>query len=233
LELLLSWSGGKDSALALHELRRARRHRVAALLTTVTEGYDRISMHGVRRALLHAQAGSLGLPLEEVWIPRRASNLVYESRMRAALERYLALGVKGVAFGDLFLADVRAYRETRLKEVGMKAVFPLWHRKTDRLAERFIDLGFRAVTCCVDPRKLSRDYCGAQYDREFLDRLPVGVDPCGENGEFHTFVYDGPVFKESIDLRPGRIVKRGGFYFADLLMAGDQSRDSAATRSSK
>jgi uncharacterized protein (TIGR00290 family) len=223
LDLLLSWSGGKDSALALRALTRSRRYRVRALLTTLTEGYDRVSMHGVRRQLLHAQAGSLGLPLEEVWIPRDSSNLIYDERMRAALEKYVELGVKGVASGDLFLADVRAYRETRLREVGMKGVFPLWQRKTDVLARQFLDLGFSAVTCCVDSKKLPRDFCGVPYDREFLARLPQGVDPCGENGEFHTFVFDGPLFGRRIGMKRGRVVSRQGFYFAELVPVGQPS----------
>jgi uncharacterized protein (TIGR00290 family) len=217
LELLLSWSGGKDSALTLRALLKSGRHRVRALLTTVTEEYDRISMHGVRRQLLHVQASSLGLPLEEVWIPRDASNAIYEERIRAVLEKYLDLGVTKVAFGDLFLAEIRAHRETRLREIGMKGVFPLWHRKTDLLAGQFIDLGFKAVTCCVDSKRLSRDFCGVQYDRRFLARLPHDVDPCGENGEFHTFVFDGPIFKRKIDFDLGKVVSREGFYFADLI----------------
>ena len=206
--------------MALQAIQKSGRYCVRALLTTLTQGYDRVSMHGVRIQLLHAQAASLGLPLEEVWIPRDASNAIYEERMRAAVEKYLELSVSGVAFGDLFLADLRTYREVRLREIGMKGVFPLWHRKTDRLAGRFIDLGFRAVTCCVDSRKLPRDYCGVAYDREFLGRLPRDIDPCGENGEFHTFVFDGPLFKRELDFSLGQVVSRGGFYFADLVPVG-------------
>lgn len=217
MDLLLSWSGGKDSALTLRALLNSRRYRVKALLTTVTEEYDRISMHGVRRLLLRAQASSLGLPLQEIWITKNSSNAVYEQRMRATLEKYLEMGVTRVAFGDLFLADIRSYRETRLGEIGMKGVFPLWHRKTDRLARLFVDLGFKAVTCCVDSRTLSKDFCGILYDREFLNRLPEGVDPCGENGEFHTFVFDGPIFRRRINFDLGKVVSREGFYFADLL----------------
>ena len=220
MDVLLSWSGGKDSALALRVLLRSGRHRIRALLTTVTEDYDRVSMHGVRRELLHAQASSLGLPLEEVFIPQEASNAIYEERMRLVLEKYLDLGVTRVAFGDLFLADIRAYRETRLGEIGMKGIFPLWHRRTDKLAGQFVDLGFRAVTCCVDSKKLPRDFCGVPYDRSFLAMLPRGVDPCGENGEFHTFVFAGPLFKGKIDFDLGKVVSREGFYFADLIPAG-------------
>ncbi len=140
--------------------------------------------------------------------------------MRIVLEKYFDMGVTTVAFGDLFLADIRAYRETRLGEVGMNGMFPLWHRRTDKLAEQFIDLGFKAVTCCVDAKKLSRDFCGVPYNREFLAMLPRGIDPCGENGEFHTFVFDGPLFKRDIDFDLGKVVSREGFYFADLIPAG-------------
>jgi len=220
LDLLLSWSGGKDSVLTLRALRRSSRYRVRALLTTVTEGYERVSMHGFSRRLLQAQASSVGLPLEEVWIPRNSSNAVYEERMRAVLEKYLDLGATGVAFGDLFFADIRAYREARLREIGMKGVFPLWHRKTDRLAARFVDLGFKAVICCVDQKRLSRVFCGVPYDTELLARLPRDVDPCGENGEFHTFVFDGPIFKRRVDFYVGKVVLRQGFYFADLIPTG-------------
>jgi uncharacterized protein (TIGR00290 family) len=224
LDVLLSWSGGKDSSLTLHALMRSDRYRVRALLTTVTEGYDRVSMHGVRRRLLQAQASSVGIPLEVAWIPKDSSNAVYEERMRALLEKHQGLGVTAVAFGDLFLADIRAYREARLREVGMKGVFPLWHRKTDKLAARFIDLGFKAVLCCVDPKRLSRDFCGLPYDEELLSRLPPDVDPCGENGEFHTFVYDGPIFKTRVGFEVGKVVLRQGFYFADLAPKGRASR---------
>jgi uncharacterized protein (TIGR00290 family) len=216
VEVLLSWSGGKDSTLALRVLK-SRGYLVSALLTTVTEGYDRVSMHGVRRALLRQQASSLGIPLEEVWIPRNSSNAIYERRMKAALEKYLARGVKRVAFGDLFLEDVRAYREKRLAEVAMEGVFPIWHRDTHRLARQFLTLGFRAVTCCTDPKRLSRGLCGVPYDSEFLDRIPKDVDPCGENGEFHTFVFDGPLFRRPVRFDVGKVVLRRGFYFADLV----------------
>ena len=174
-------------------------------------------MHGVRRVLLHAQASSLGLPLEEVWIPRNASNAIYEKRMRAAMEKYLAMGVRRVAFGDLYLEDVRAYREKRLAEVAMKCVFPIWHKDTHRLARQFVKLGFRAVTCCIDPRRLSKDLCGVPYDSGFLDRIPREVDPCGENGEFHTFVFDGPLFDRPVRFDVAKVVLRNGFYFADLI----------------
>ncbi len=190
---------------------------MSAILTTLTEGYDRVSMHGVRRTLLHSQASSLGLPLEEVWIPKNSSNAVYERRMRSALEKHFARGVKKVAFGDLFLEDIRAYREKRLAEMAMEGVFPIWHRDTHRLARQFVKLGFRAVTCCIDPGRLPREFCGVPYDSEFLDRIPKDVDPCGENGEFHTFVFDGPLFGQPVRFDVGKVVLRHGFYFADLV----------------
>jgi len=192
-------------------------YEVKALLTTVTADFDRISMHGVRRTLLHAQASSLGLPLEEVWIHNGASNEAYEAQMRAALSRYRADGVEEVAFGDLFLRDIRDYREDRLGQMAMRGLFPLWGRDTRALSREFIELGFRAVVCCVDPRRLGKEFCGMEFDRPFLESLPSGVDPCGENGEFHTFVYAGPIFENEIEITKGEVVLRDGFYFADLL----------------
>jgi len=215
--ILMSWSGGKDSSLALHKIIGQGSNDVKALVTTVTEEFDRVSMHGVRRTLLHAQASSLGLPLEEVWIPNDASNDVYEARMKAALLKHKAEGVEEVAFGDLFLQDIRRYREERLGQIGMRGLFPLWGLDTARLAAEFIGQGFKAVICCVDPKQLAKEFCGREFDRSFLDSLPRGVDPCGENGEFHTFVYAGPIFKKEIGVTKGEVVLRGGFYFADLI----------------
>lgn len=220
IDVLLSWSGGKDSSLALRDMIAGRKYRVNALLTTVTEEFDRISMHGIRRALLHAQASSLGLPLEEVWIPKKATNEIYEDRMRRALSKYKDLGVREVVFGDLFLQDIRSYREEKLAQIGMKGIFPLWGRDTSELAREFIETGFRAVVCCVDPRKLAGEFCGMDYDRAFLESIPSAVDPCGENGEFHTFVHAGPIFRNEIPITRGRVVLRDGFYFADLVPRG-------------
>jgi uncharacterized protein (TIGR00290 family) len=215
-KVLVSWSGGKDSALALHDVRAA--WEVAALLTTVTEEYDRISMHGVRTALLRQQAAALGLPLEVMLIPPGCPNDEYERRMRAALQRHAAAGVTGVVCGDLFLEDIRRYREERLFTAGLRGLFPLWGRDTRALAERFLDLGFRAVLCCVDTQALPAEFAGREYDAALLAALPVGVDPCGENGEFHTFVYDGPDFARPVAWRPGELVVRDGrFAFRDLL----------------
>ena len=215
---LLSWSGGKDSALALHTLRTeaAPSARVEALITTITDGYERISMHGVRRDLLRAQADALGLPLVEVRIPPKSSNEQYERAMREGLSAFRAKGISRVVFGDLFLEDVRAYREQLLASIGMTAVLPLWGRDTARLAEEFIELGFRAVLVCVDPRQVSPALCGLEFDRALLSELPTGADPCGERGEFHTFVYDGPTFDRAIDIERGEVVERDGFWFCDL-----------------
>ena len=212
----LSWSGGKDSSLALQKLRKRGESEVTGLLTTVTEDYERISMHGVRRSLLDMQAERLELPLEVVHIPKDSSNSVYEERMGKALEKLSSEGVRKIAFGDLFLEDIRRYREDRLKEVGMTAIFPLWRSDTTELAHSFISSGFRAIICCVDTRKLDRNYCGAEFDDDFISSLPPGTDPCGENGEFHTFVYDGPIFSSGIKVKRGETVIREDFCFTDL-----------------
>ena len=216
-EVLFCWSGGKDSAMALHALQLERDCRVTALLTTVTEEYDRISMHGVRRALLERQAESLGLPLRAVLIPPHCINTTYEKRMKEALLEQLALGVRRVAFGDIFLEDLRVYRERNLASLRMEAVFPIWKRDTRELASDFLRLDFRAITVCVDPRVLDPSFSGRLLDASFFSDLPSGVDPCGENGEFHTFVFDGPIFKSPIPFRVGEKVMRDGFCFCDLL----------------
>jgi uncharacterized protein (TIGR00290 family) len=219
---LLSWSGGKDSALALHALRhpeRARVARVEGLLTTVTGPYDRISMHGVRTALLEAQAAALGVPLRVARIPAPCTNAEYEAAMRAPLDAWRAEGGDAVAFGDLFLADVRAYRERLLAPTGLAAAFPLWGAPTPALAREFVRLGFRAILVCVDPAQLDPAFCGRDYDDALLDALPAAVDPCGERGEFHTFVWDGPGFARPVPVTRGEVVRRDGFVFQDLLPA--------------
>jgi uncharacterized protein (TIGR00290 family) len=216
-DVLFCWSGGKDSAMALHALQSAREHRITALLTTITEEYDRISMHGVRRVLLERQAASIGLPLHAVLIPPQCINATYESRMKEALSEHLARGVQRVAFGDIFLEDLRVYRERNLAQLGMDALFPIWKRDTRELARDFVRLGFRAITVCVDPRVLDPSFAGRALDESFFADLPTGVDPCGENGEFHTFVYDGPVFRTPIRFAVGETVTRDGFCFCDLL----------------
>jgi uncharacterized protein (TIGR00290 family) len=215
--LALSWSGGKDSALALHELQQRSGPFPHALITTVTADDARISMHGVRRELLCRQARAAGLALVEVEIPAACSNDVYEQRIGQALAEAPLADTQTIAFGDLFLADIRAYREQRLSRVGKQAIFPLWGRDTSALAREFIDAGFEAILVCVDPRHLDPSFAGRRFDAELLADLPPGVDPCGENGEFHTFVFAGPVFSASIGCRVGETVERDGFVFSDVL----------------
>src|SRR6202163_4628083 len=218
-DVLFCWSGGKDSAMALHALRAAADCRVSALLTTITEEYDRISMHGVRRALLERQGESLGLPLHAVLIPPQCINATYEARMKEALSKHLARGVQRVAFGDIFLEDLRVYRERNLAQLGMQALFPIWKHDTRELARDFMRQGFRAIAVCVDPRVLNPSFAGRELDESFFPDLPPGADPCGENGEFHTFVFDGPIFQKPIPFLIGDKVTRDGFCFCDLLPA--------------
>lgn len=210
--------------MALHSLLRDPQCEVAALLTTVTEGFERISMHGVRRDLLHLQAHSIGLPLTEVRIPPQCPNSLYESRMAEASLRFRDLGIRHFAFGDIFLRDLRAYREKNLAQLDMLALFPIWDIDTRQLAARFLDDGFRAVTVCVDPQKLDPSFAGRQLDASFFEDLPPGVDPCGENGEYHTFVFDGPIFRSPVPVRTGPVVERDCFVFCDLIpiVEGDQ-----------
>lgn len=216
--VLVSWSGGKDSAMALYEILQGGEYHVVALLTTVTQGYERISMHGVRRTLLETQASALGLPLEKVYISQKASSEEYEEVMRALLEKYKASGVNAVVFGDLFLEDVRKYREGNLARVAMGAIFPLWKRDTQELAKSFVSLGFRAITTCVDTQLLGKEFAGRELDELFFEDLPEQVDPCGENGEYHTFVYDGPIFRQAVRFRLGELVLREArFYYCDLI----------------
>src|ERR1700676_2730684 len=221
-DVLFCWSGGKDSAMALHALRLEQEYRVTALLTTITEEYDRISMHGVRRALLERQAASIGLPLHAVLIPPQCINATYEARMKEALNQHLARGVQRVAFGDIFLEDLRLYREKNLAQLGMEAVFPIWKRDTRELARDFMRQGFRAIAVCVDPRVLDSSFAGRVLDESFFADLPPGVDPCGEHGEFPTFVFDGPVFQKPIRFATGEKILRDGFCFCDLLPEGKE-----------
>jgi len=214
--LALAWSGGKDSALTLWTLRRDGREP-AALLTTVTESYDRISIHGVRRTLLAQQAEGVGVPLVEVTIPPACSYDVYEQRLEQAFAGPGLRDIDTFAFGDLFLQDIRAYREGRLAAVGRHGVFPIWGIDTNELAHEFIDAGFEATLICVDPRKLDRSFAGRPFDGQLLADLPSDVDPCGENGEFHTFVHAGPIFTRPIACARGEIVERDGFVFCDLI----------------
>ena len=215
----MSWSSGKDSAFALQAARARDDLEIVALLTTVTDEYERVSMHGVREELLRAQARAVGLPLVDVRIPAPCPNAVYEERMAASLRTAAANGVDTVVFGDLYLSDIRTYREERLGAIGFRAEFPLWLQDTRALARRMIDSGLRAVLTCVDPRKMPAALAGREFDNRLLDELPAGVDPCGENGEFHTFVHAGPPLREPVAVHVGEIVERDGFVFADVLAA--------------
>lgn len=216
-KVLFSWSGGKDSALALYEFLKNGEYEIASLLTTLSEDYDRISMHGVRRTLLEQQADSLGLPVEEVFIPQSCSNEEYESKMWQVLTMFKQTGVSAVVFGDIFLEDVKQYRENNLARLEMKGIFPIWGRDSRELTGLFIDAGFQAIVTCVDGRLLDKKFAGRMLDRDFLAELPADVDPAGENGEFHSFVLAGPIFKKKIACTPGEVVPRDSFYFCDLL----------------
>jgi len=218
-KVLMAWSSGKDSAWALHELRRAGEVEVAGLLTTVTADHQRVSMHAVREALLTAQAEALGLPCQVVRIPAACTNEVYEREMAAALAAARAAGVTQVAFGDLFLEDVRDYRLSRMAGTGIEPIFPLWGRDTARLAREMVAGGLRATLTCLDPRRVDRALAGRTFDEALLAALPAGADPCGENGEFHTFVSAGPMFRAQLAIEVGEIVERDGFVFADVVAA--------------
>jgi uncharacterized protein (TIGR00290 family) len=216
-KLILSWSSGKDSAWTLHLLRQQPDIQVVALLTTFNAEADRVAMHAVRRALVEAQAERTGIPLWAVELPWPCSNLEYEDRMRAACQRATATGITAVAFGDLFLQDVRDYRIRQLQGSGLEPLFPLWQIPTPQLSREMIAAGVKAKLTCVDPSKLERSFAGQDYDSRLLQTLPAGIDPCGENGEFHTFVYDAPIFSSPIAVRSGEVIERDGFVFADLL----------------
>jgi uncharacterized protein (TIGR00290 family) len=213
--VLLSWSSGKDSAWALHTLRQTAGVEVVGLLTTLNEAFDRAAMHAVRRELLQAQARAVGLPLREVMLPWPCPNEEYERRMSAATKKARDDGVTHIAFGDLFLEDVRTYREEKLAGTGIEPIFPLWGRDTRQLATEMVDAGLRAVLTCVDPRHLDPAVVGAEF-HEVVSKLPEGVDPCGERGEFHTFVYSGPMFSYPLRIEVGERVERDGFWFADV-----------------
>jgi uncharacterized protein (TIGR00290 family) len=217
-KVVVAWSGGKDSALALHEILRSENYEVIALLTTVVKDHERVGIHNVRRVLLEQQAEALRIPLEELFILKGASNTEYETVLQEALKRHLGNGVSSVVFGDLFLEDIRKYREHLLEKAKMNGVFPLWKKDTKKLARTFVSLGFKAVITSVDSRVLGKDFAGREYDKKFLLDLPVNVDPCGENGEFHTFVYDGPIFYERVTFKKGELALRDNrFYTCDLL----------------
>jgi len=217
-KIVMSWSGGKDSAMALYEIMKSGKYEVVSLLTTITEGYNRITMHGVRLELLESQGRMIGYPIDKVYMPQRVSGKEHERRMKNVLAGYLAKGIKTVAFGDIFLEDVRRYRENNLAKIDMNGLFPLWNRDTYMLGKNFIDLGFKAVITAVDSKFLDESFVCREYDERFLRDLPDNVDPCGENGEFHSFVYDGPIFKRRVQFEKGDVVFRENrFYFCDLV----------------
>jgi uncharacterized protein (TIGR00290 family) len=217
IKMMASWSSGKDSAWMLHRLKQDPSIDVAALLTTMNEEFDRVAMHAVRRRLLEAQSHAAAVPLWTVPLPWPCTNEQYESRMRDAVGKAAAEGFTHVAFGDLFLEDVRRYREDRLDGTGLTPIFPLWGIPTLALAEEMIDGGLRAILTCVNPQHLDRSFAGRQFDRTLLRDLPPGVDPCGERGEFHSFAYDGPMFARPVAAAAGQVVDRDGFVFADVL----------------
>lgn len=223
--VLLSWSSGKDSTWALHLLSQRNDVRIAGLLTTFNKAADRVAMHAVRRSLVLAQAERIGVPLWPVELPWPCSNAAYEEIMRKVTERAVAQGIEAVAFGDLYLEDVRAYRERQLEGTGLEPLFPVWKIPTGQLARDMIAAGVKAKLTCVDPAKLDRSFAGRDFDLELLQDLPERIDPCGENGEFHTFVYEAPVFRAPIEVRMGEVVERDGFVFADII-GGTETRSS-------
>jgi len=216
VRVVMAWSGGKDSAMALARVFANDDFEVVGLLTTISMPYDRVTMHGVRRSLVQRQAERIGLPLHIVWLPPEPSNEVYDNLMGEAMLKLKAKGVEGVIFGDIYLSDVRAYREARLSEVGLVAIFPLWGEPTDKLVHKFLSEGYSAIVSCVDTKVLPADFCGRWLDESFFASLPDSVDPCGENGEFHSFVTSAPFFSAPIKVRVGEKVQRGQFAYCDL-----------------
>jgi uncharacterized protein (TIGR00290 family) len=218
-KILLSWSSGKDSAWALHVLRQQAKYEIAGLMTTFNAAFDRVAMHSTRRALVEMQAKAAGLPLVAAPIPWPCSNADYESAMKRVCDQALAQDITAIAFGDLFLADVRTYRERQLKDTGLEPLFPIWEIPTQALAQEMISAGLRAKLVCVDPKQISSSFIGRDFDQAFLQDLPAAADPCGENGEFHSFVYAGPMFSHEIAIVTGEKVERDGFWFCDVLPA--------------
>jgi len=249
-KVIFNWSGGKDSALCLYKIMQTRQYDVMCLLTSISQQYQRISMHGVRVELLDAQADSIGIPLIKMQIPEMPTQEIYENEMRAALTDLKRSGATACVFGDIFLEDIRTYREIKLAELNLKGLFPLWKIPTDKLIREFINLGFKTIVTCVNEKHLDKSFAGRIIDNDFLNDLPVNVDPCGENGEFHTFAFDGPIFKEPIPFDIGETVYRkympakqennsayhssttnkdnaedpfdSGFWYCDLLLPGQR-----------
>lgn len=227
-KILLSWSSGKDSAWSLHVLRQQGLYEIAGLITTINSAFDRVAMHSSRRELVEMQAEAAGVPLIRVPLPWPCSNVDYERAMKKVCDQAVAEGVKAIAFGDLFLQDIRAYRERQLQDTGLEPLFPLWLIPTDALAREMIRGGLRAKLVCVDPKKLAPDFAGREFDEQLLQDFPAGIDPCGENGEFHSFVYAGPMFNREIAVKAGERVQRDGFWYADLLPASAEVATAAS-----
>ena len=217
-KIIFCFSGGKDSSMSIHKIRQQGNYEIAVLLTTVTKDYDRTSMHGIRTSILAQQANAMGLPLEIVYISKESDNAHYEHQMRTILQKYFDQGIRKVAFGDIFLEDLKQYRQDQLAQMQMQAIFPIWKIDTKELARDFIAAGFKARITCVDTEVLDRAFAGRTFDEQFLADLPEGIDPCGENGEFHSFVYDGPIFESAISHEKGEIVLRENrFCFCDVI----------------
>ncbi|TWT55295.1 ATP-binding region [Thalassoglobus neptunius] len=226
---ILSWSGGKDCALALDALQQRSDYEVVSLLTTFTRDVDRVSMHGVQRELIQEQARKLRLPLDEVWIDPQCDNARYEAAMQTALSQWREKDVSVVAFGDLFLQEVRDYRDRLVEQAGMSAIYPVWKRDTTELAHEFVERGFRAVTCCVDTKRLPEEFCGRQFDISFLNDLPDSIDPCGENGEFHTLLVDAPQMDASLPIEFGKLHYDRQFVFREITLSHHQSATAGAS----
>ena len=218
---LVSWSSGKDSAWTLHQLRQSGEYEIAGLLTTLNAAFDRVAMHGTRREILEAQAEAAGLPLWTVPLPWPCSNAEYEAAMSLACKRAVAAGIEAIAFGDLFLEDVRRYREERLADTGLQPVFPLWEMNTADLVRTMLRAGVKARIVCVDPKRMPREFAGQDIDESMIEEFSPDIDPCAENGEFHTCVYAGPMFREALSIESGEVVERDGFVFADVKLVRD------------
>jgi uncharacterized protein (TIGR00290 family) len=218
-KIVFCWSGGKDSALALHEIQKSGEYEIAALLTTMADDFDRVCMHGVRGELLDRQADALGIPLHKIYVPRNPTNKMYEEKMESAFKTYRDIGIQRVGFGDIFLEDLKEYRDGNLSKLGMTGLYPLWKRATKELINAFIRTGFKAVVACVDLKVLDPSFAGRMIDDAFVAELPKNADPCGENGEFHSFVYDGPIFHSPVTFSLGKRHTAEGFCFCDLVPA--------------
>ena len=217
-KVVFSWSGGKDSALALYKIQQSKQYEIVSLLTTLTDEYKRTSMHGIRENLLEKQTNSLNIPLHKIFLPKNGTNETYGKKMTESLQYFKDQGVTKIVFGDIFLEDVRKYREDNLKQIGMKGIFPLWGQKTENLSKEFFDLGFSSIICCIDSQKLEKKFVGRYFDKNFISDLPSNIDVMGENGEFHSFVYAGPNFQKHISFDIGNFVFRENrFWYCDLI----------------